>query len=147
LVSKKTPKSKTSISADAQRLISATHHDPFSYLGQHQSGKSYVQRVYYPNAVRVSIKSGKQWKAMTAGEVDGLFESKTKQAVSIPYQLKVETHDETYQTYDTYCFESSVSDVDLHLFAEGQLKQAYQTFGAHLMTLQKVGYGRYSFQA
>ncbi len=143
MASKQKSKGSKNIPLDAQRILDATHHDPFSYLGQHQAGKQYVQRVFYPNAEKVSIDVAGKWEPMQQQHAAGLFESQTKKALTVPYRLKVEGQTQSYETHDTYSFESSVSEDDLHLFGEGQLQQAYQTFGAHLMTLQGVQGARF----
>lgn len=126
------------VPADAQMLLDATHHDPFSYLGQHKSGRSSVQRVFYPYAKAVSIDVDGEWVAMKQLAETGLFEHKANKQIKAPYRLLVDGPSKPYETYDTYSFASSVTDDDLHLFGEGQLKQAYQTFGAHLMQVQGV---------
>ena len=143
MATKKKAKPSTTVSADAQRILDACHHDPFSYLGQHQSGKSFKQRVFFPKATSVSIKVDNQWIAMKPVGNTGLFAHETKQALGTPYRLKVEESHDVYETYDAYSFASSVSEEDLYLFGQGQLKQAYRTFGAHLMCQESVDGARF----
>ncbi|MEE9331556.1 MAG: 1,4-alpha-glucan branching protein GlgB [Methylophilaceae bacterium] len=123
---------------DTQRILDALHHDPFSYLGRHAKNGGYVQRVFNPQADKISLKVGKKWTALKKVNAAGMFELENKDVVEMPCLLKVESHGHSYEVYDTYTFHSTITDNELHLFGEGTLKQAYKTFGAQLCKQQGV---------
>ena len=47
-----------SLSSDLQKVINASHHDPFSILGRHHEANGIVVRTYLPHAVEVMIAEG-----------------------------------------------------------------------------------------
>ncbi|MFW5431342.1 MAG: 1,4-alpha-glucan branching protein GlgB [Methylophilaceae bacterium] len=130
-----------------QRILDAQHHDPFSYLGQHAKNGAYVQRVFNQQADKVWLKDGKKWLALDKVNAAGLFELNSKSAIDTPCLLKVEYQQKTYEVYDAYTFQSTITENELHLFAEGKLKQAYKTFGAQLCEQQGVAGVRFAVWA
>lgn len=130
-----------------QRILDANHHDPFSYLGLHFGEGGYYFRTFLPYALDVEIKVGRGWQPLTKTHSDGFFEWHGEKAPSIPCQLKVTDVHQTSVTHDPYSFKSMISDDELHLFAEGNLKQAYKTFGAHPCNHQNVDGVRFTVWA
>ncbi len=132
---------------DAQLILDALHHDPFSYLGQHQKGKGYIQRVFNPHAEKISVKVGSKWQPLKQVGPAGFFESKTTSAIDAPYLLKIETSDQVNEVHDAYSFSNAISDQELHLFGEGNLKEAYKTLGAQITKQQGVAGVRFAVWA
>ncbi len=145
--SKKIPPVTNENSLDLQRILDAKHHDPFGYLGQHAKNDGYVLRVFNPHADKVSLKVGRKWLALDKVNAAGLFELCNKSAVGMPYLLKIETQKISYEGYDAYTFESTIADNELYLFGEGNLKQAYKTFGAQLTKQQNIAGVRFAVWA
>jgi 1,4-alpha-glucan branching enzyme len=125
-------------SQNLQKIIDAQHHDPFSYLGVHQLGKVNVLRVFHPRADKVFVMINSQWLPLKQTKGKPLFTHETKEAIKTPCLLKIEFQEHQYETYDPYSFGSSISDADLYLFAEGNLKQAYKVLGAQPISLQGI---------
>jgi len=120
---------------DLQRIIQARHHDPLSYLGLHLDDKLFIYRTFQPHADEVWLKVRDRWQSLKKTDDAGLFEladNREKAPIS-PTTLKIRSEANTYQIIDPYCFKTSISASDRHLFSEGNLKQAYLTFGAHPM--------------
>lgn len=128
-------------------ILDAMHHDPFAYLGQHRVGSEFVQRVFNPYAEKVWVKVGSKWELLKNTNTAGFFESRTKKAIEAPYLLKVETKADAYEAYDAYSFTTSISENELYLFAEGNLRQAYKTLGAQMLTQEKVAGVRFAVWA
>jgi 1,4-alpha-glucan branching enzyme len=123
-------------------ILSARHYDPFSFLGLHavndDAEHAYVLRTFIAAASKVSVQTGKAWVELKKTHPDGLFEWLGNEAIEMPCKLKVEAGDNTYETFDPYTFESSITQQELYLFGEGRLKQAYKTLGAQFITQDQV---------
>jgi len=134
-----------------QRILDATHHNPFEYLGVHaESAKGpWHVRVFLPNADQVWVKVNEVWQAMTRVQQQGLFLYKSTTSVSAPVALKIQPHGEknSYETIDAYSLDSTISAQDLHLFAEGRLFEAYNTLGAIPMRVNDVDGVRFAVWA
>jgi 1,4-alpha-glucan branching enzyme len=130
-------------------ILDAQHHDPFHFLGLHsislqisdspkKTKKSYVFRAFLPNADRVFIKVKTDWLPLVKTHADGLFTWLGDPAPAAPCALKIERAGQTIETHDAYSFMPFMSDDELHLFAEGSLNHAYNSFGAQECVLQGV---------
>lgn len=145
--------SKTSkaISHARQLILHASHHDPFSYLGQHvnhdDKENGFVYRAFIPSAGEVYIKNGALWDKLEKTHRDGLFELAYKSALPTPCLLKVQSGNSSYEMYDPYSFTSSITQDELYLFGEGRLKQAYKTMGAQFVTQDNVDGVRFAVWA
>ncbi|MBK9131275.1 MAG: 1,4-alpha-glucan branching protein GlgB [Gammaproteobacteria bacterium] len=119
-----------SVPEDIQRILSARHHDPFSFLGKHRDGDTEVVRAYVPGAVRVSIAEGDLPLERLHGT--DLFEWRGRPG-TVPdrYRLTWTSGGAAHTAYDPYCFAPLLSDYDLYLFGEGNHQHAYRFLGAH----------------
>ncbi|MBM3350998.1 MAG: 1,4-alpha-glucan branching protein GlgB [Betaproteobacteria bacterium] len=127
--------------AHARKLIlEAKHHDPFSFLGIHETHENgqYVQRSFLPDAKSVSLKLNGAWVTLEKTHNHGLYEVVSNTAIPSPCLLKVETESGSYETHDPYSFSATLTQDELYLYGEGRLKLAYKTLGAHIMTVQGV---------
>jgi len=116
--------------AQLKALLQAKLHDPFGYLGLHQSGNEWTIRVFAPHSDRVSLQVNDSWVALAKTHPKGLFEWCGTTAPARPYRLRHEAGTTTWEHYDPYAFPSTMSAQDLHLFGEGRLLQSYRTLGA-----------------
>jgi 1,4-alpha-glucan branching enzyme len=120
------------------RIIDAQHHDPFHFLGVHRTNDGYVLRVFHPRADNVYLKSGQEWLALTQVANKPLFELNSQATIPTPCLLKIEVSQHTFEMFDPYTFNNTISQDDLYLFGEGKLKQAYKMLGAQSLTQQGV---------
>jgi 1,4-alpha-glucan branching enzyme len=134
-----------------QRILDATHHDPFQFLGIHQDTANgpWLVRVFQPNAEQLWVNVNSKWQAMTLVDSHGLFEFSSRAAIAAPVALRIQPHGQTsfYETFDTYSFASTVTQEELYLFGEGRLLEAYNTLGAVPMTVQGVAGVRFGVWA
>jgi len=130
-----------------QKILDAKHHDPFSFLGVHQLNDRFILRVFNPKAEKISLKVNNEWVELHQENLNGLFELISENKISTPCLLKIKVENHEFEVYDTYTFSSSLTDVELHLFGEGKLKQAYKTLGAHIMTQEGVNGVRFAVWA
>lgn len=121
-----------------QKIIDAQHHDPFSFLGLHQLRGKYILRVFHPRASKVFVKVAKKWLPLKQVTGQPLFELKSESALETPCLLKIKVGQHQFETYDPYTFGSSITQEELHLFGEGNLKHAYKMLGAQSIMQQGV---------
>ncbi len=129
------------------------HTSPFSVLGPRwtttdkQAGqeeaapKVWMVRAYQPNTQSMTLvdpNSQRSWPMVSAAHPD-LFEVSLDEEV-LPYQLKViRSNGEAQLIGDPYAFIPEwITDVDQHLFGEGNHHRIYDKMGAHPLILQGV---------
>ncbi|MBY0610840.1 MAG: 1,4-alpha-glucan branching protein GlgB [Beijerinckiaceae bacterium] len=121
---------------DKAALAEARHHDPFAVLGPHQG----VIRACIPGASGLEILSdGASIEAEDEG--GGLFSARLPQGA--PYRLRVRWPREgdgevTHEFEDPYRFWPQLTDLDLHLFAQGRHFDLPLRFGSNVRTLDGV---------
>jgi len=114
------------------KIIDATHTDPFSVLGRHPEGGGIVIRVMNPQAEQITIADGGQ--VMTRIEGTDLFEWRGP-ADAVPERYRLIWRDREHREHichDPYCFPYQLPDFDLHLYGEGRHWHAYRLLGARV---------------
>ena len=128
------------------QIVNNLHHDPFEILGAHpqeEKGKttSWVIRTYLPKAQAVTVICPDQRKEypMTSVHHPNFFECTIEIEELANYQLKIKEADHEKVIYDPYAFRSSkLTDLDIHLFGEGNHHRIYEKLGSHLMEVDGV---------
>jgi 1,4-alpha-glucan branching enzyme len=137
----------TTLSADQiNQVVNNLHHDPFEILGSHpieKEGKTtaWVIRAYLPKAQSASVICGDQGKEYKMESVHhpNFFECIISNAELGNYQLKVKEGDHEKVIYDPYAVRSpKLTDVDIHLFGEGNHHRIYEKLGAHLTEIDGI---------
>ena len=131
---------------EVNSIVWNQHQDPFQILGPHpieEEGKvtSWVVRVYLPNAEAVSVVLPEARKEYPMQSVHNphFFECTIETVELSNYQLRVKEGDREQTMYDPYGFRSSkLTDLDIHLFAEGNHHRIYEKLGAHPMVVDGV---------
>lgn len=138
---------KAHLNKDAQAILRAEHHDPFSYLGMHPletKGKMAVAvRTFHPGAEKVTVidvEGGGAAYPLDKIHPEGLFEAVIKDREKVfHYKLAVVyPSGEVSEFYDPYSFLSVMSNYDLHLFSEGRNYYIYRSLGAHLLKVNHI---------
>lgn len=137
--------SPTITSDQVDQIVWNQHQDPFQILGPHlieQNGKaSWVVRVYLPNADQVTVlcPQDRMEYPMQAQHHPHFFECTIEVPELKNYQLRVQEHEHERVIYDPYAFRSPrLTDLDIHLFAEGNHHRIYEKLGAHPTTIEGV---------
>jgi 1,4-alpha-glucan branching enzyme len=135
----------TRLSPDLDALARGQHADPFRFLGAHLDAERGVVllRFLRPGAERVDVLLRHPVQAvvpMTRRHVDGLFDADLPGVSSlehgIDYRFRVTLEQgRVIEVDDAYRFGRVISDYDLHLFGEGNLREVHDRLGAHLMAL------------
>ncbi len=118
----------------AQRLLAATGHDPFAYLGPRREGEGWVVRVFRPHADAVVMQGAPGTAGFTRTHPAGIFEWRGRQLPPHPYRLLVTERGCTRSEHDPYAFAPHASAHDLYLFSQGSNYQAYRLLGARCET-------------
>jgi 1,4-alpha-glucan branching enzyme len=126
------------LSPAAQAIIDGRHADPFNYLGLHVEDDQPVVRVFLPDASQVKVLDA-------AGHVSelprihdaGLFAGRVT-VQDRHYRLRANFGEREVELEDAYRFPPILSDLDLHLLAEGTHLELYDKLGAHPMQLDGV---------
>ena len=103
-----------------------------------------VVRTYQPGADKAWVISadGRKFKPMRQVHPDGIFEAVCHESFlrcqNKRYQIRYTQENTTMTKHDPYDFEPLLSDMDLHLFNEGNHFDIYEKLGAHLRTIDGV---------
>ncbi|MEX2271167.1 MAG: 1,4-alpha-glucan branching protein GlgB [Vicinamibacterales bacterium] len=123
-------------------LASGANNDPFAILGPHTlpRGKGTAVRAFHPAAARVEIVRPSETRELARRHHAGVFEIVLEDApLPLQYELRVTYPDGSmHQAQDPYRFAAVFSPYDAHLFAEGNLLQLWQRFGAHRLAIDGV---------
>ena len=126
-------------------LLTATHGNPFAFLGPHRVGEGrWAVRVFMPHAREVALLDARRPDApatpMPRVHPSGFFELVLKGKDERPdYRLRVVPYEgEEFTSADPYGFGPMLGELDLHLFAEGNHRKLYEKLGAHLREVDGV---------
>jgi 1,4-alpha-glucan branching enzyme len=132
--------------AELDRIVSGTHHDPHSVLGAHPApGGGMTVRALRPLAtsVIVLLPDGRRFPA---GHVhQGIFAADLPDDKDVPdYRLSVTYPngdggpDAEYVTDDPYRHLPTLGEMDLHLIREGRHEELWRVLGAHVRSFGEV---------
>jgi 1,4-alpha-glucan branching enzyme len=128
--------------SDLDTLVGGAHSDPHSILGAHPQNGGVVVRTFRPDAERVTVRPADGEAPVEATQIHpgGVFEAKLEAAeLPVRYELEVAYPDgSTYTLRDPYAFTPTLSDMDLHLAAEGRHERIYCRLGAHVREVDGV---------
>ncbi len=137
LINSKKPKGKIP-DPDIGKIMSASHHDPFSVLGPQQKGPQQLIRIFLPHATDARL--GQHGPSMTRLPGTDIFEW-TSETTKIHEHYQVYWTDEqgdSHKYFDPYSFPAQISEFDLHLFGEGKHWHIYRILGAHVTEVDDI---------
>ena len=128
------------------QIVHNLHHNPFEVLGRHpyeQNGKvqSWVIRAYLPDASAAWVVCPEERTEypMQSMHNPHFFVCIVKDPDFSNYQLRVKEGDSERVIQDPYAFDSpKLTDLDIHLFAEGNHHRIYEKLGAHATKIDGV---------
>ena len=137
------PDDRMTNDAALDAIVAGTSDDPCAMLGRHHvvvDGRAaLVFRTLQPAASEVQLVTDDRVYGMQRKRREGLFEAIVRLDARTPedvaYRFHVREGTLTRDVIDPYQFGQVLSDVDLHLFAEGTQDRAWERFGAHRMTI------------
>src|SRR6056297_1313641 len=127
-------KGATLSGADAKKIETGTHPDPFSVLGRHDRGGQTVVTVFDPGASEMTAVTGKKrYPLAPVDGASGVFSGAGPK--SAPYVVEGKAADGSVWTFeDPYRFGPVLGELDEYLISEGTHQRLWQAFGAHVMT-------------
>ncbi|TVR83708.1 MAG: 1,4-alpha-glucan branching protein GlgB [Rhodospirillales bacterium] len=132
------------LAQNIDRIVSARHPDPFSFLGPHlaEKGQGLVIRAYLPLAQRVHVidlRNGKVIAELPKLHDAGLFGGPVSRSPQrFPYRFRIETAAGEQELEDPYRFPPFLGELDVYLIAEGKHLRLDEKLGAHAMTMDGV---------
>jgi 1,4-alpha-glucan branching enzyme len=139
---------------EIEAITGGYHGDAFAILGPHSlgsengSGRAHWEvRTLQPQAKEVSLRFNGTEVPMERSHPAGLFTASV-QAQPVGYKLLVTDYaGHTVEVEDAYRFQPLISDFDLHLHSEGTNYEGYNSFGAHVVTVDGVVGTRFALWA
>ncbi len=130
----------------AWAIVEGRHGDPFSVLGLHQRGGSWVVTAFVPGAEKLWVLTGKAAKPHEAQHWgQGLFVCALPRKAD--YRLRAEGHGTTWEFDDPFAFGPVLGELDEYLLGEGTLQRLWKVLGAHLITHEGVEGTRFAVWA
>ena len=126
---------------EVEAITGGYHGDPFAVLGPHANSDGYAKwevRTFQPQAQSVEVVMGGTALSMQRTHPSGLFRVELEARPEL-YKLRLTDYaEQTSEIEDAYRFPPIISDFDLHLHSEGTNYEGFNSFGAHLITLDGV---------
>ena len=133
----------TSFEINAAKVATGDHWDPFSFLGMHIGADGRVNvRAFLPDASRVAVIDVTGGKSVELPRVDGtgLFAGPVAEDEhAFAYRLRPSLrHGGGVEIEDPYRFPPVLSDLDVHLLAEGNHLRCFDKLGAQPCEIAEV---------
>ena len=128
----------TELNSELQRLQAGAHHDPFQYLGWHDSETGKVLRVFMPQADQLETQDGQVFQRFEGTDAFELHLKAMPASPHIPLRWLEKKSQQWIEGYSPYTFAPQIGELDMHLFNEGKHLQAWRMFGAHLTEIEGV---------
>ncbi|MFI5010852.1 MAG: 1,4-alpha-glucan branching protein GlgB [Hyphomicrobiales bacterium] len=122
-----------------EALAKGSHANPFALLGPHAAAGGRVIRAFLPDAKSVDVVArggGPLLARLHSPHSADLFEGLVSSPA--PYLLRIEWPGRIEVTEDPYSFGPVLSDLDLHLLAEGNHFELASCLGARPMTVEGI---------
>ena len=116
-------------------MQSARHGDPFAILGRHPFGDGFVVRAFLPGAAAVSLVADGTGCPLVQTKA-GLFEALIE--TDADYTLQITWPGCVIETADPYAFGLLLTDLELHLIAQGRYLDLPLKLGANLRAFAGV---------
>ncbi|GAB3605832.1 1,4-alpha-glucan branching protein GlgB [Conyzicola nivalis] len=114
-----------------ESLVSGSHPQPHSTLGQHPFGDGFIVRAVRPLAAGVTAVQADGTRVELTHAAEGLWQGYAD-GPGQAYVLETEyDNGPTWIAEDPYRFVSSVGEIDLYLWGEGRHEQLWHVLGSH----------------
>jgi 1,4-alpha-glucan branching enzyme len=114
-----------------ESLVSGSHPQPHSTLGQHPFADGFIVRAVRPLAAAVTAVQADGTRVALTHAAEGLWQGYAD-GPGQAYVLETEyDNGPTWTAEDPYRFVPSVGEIDLYLWGEGRHEQLWHVLGAH----------------
>ena len=128
--------------SEAESIIAATHHDPYTVLGIHPVEDGVVIRAFSPSSAEIAavdIHDREKRYPLARTHEAGFFEVFIPGRKIFAYDLhKVGYQGQVNINRDPYSFLPSLGEMDLYLFNEGSHYEIHKKLGAHVTDIDGV---------
>ncbi|HED35393.1 MAG TPA: 1,4-alpha-glucan branching protein GlgB [Gammaproteobacteria bacterium] len=122
---------KTFPLSDMNKIASASHHAPFSVLGNQAVHHDEYLLFYAPDTQLLTLTEN-DIPTERIDSSDFFVYWQKAEKISGHYLLNhIDSHQNKSSYYDPYSFEPQLSEYDLHLFSEGKHLHTYRILGSH----------------
>ena len=125
-----------------EAIVSATHDNPFGFLGMQEDGGAVVVRAFLPDADEVSVvdaRTGEAVAKLDRVHPEGFFAGSLKGKRQLfPYRLRATRDGEAWEIEDPYRFPPVLGELDLYLLGQGNHFRVFEKLGAHLTVIEGV---------
>ncbi len=127
-----------------ERIVSAKHGDPFSFLGMHRvpGSDEWEVRAFLPQAKKafvIDTERGETLAELKRVHPTGVFSGRTgRSGPAFRYHLKIVTETTEVEFEDPYRFPPILDELDVFLIAEGKHLRLDEKLGAHVMSVDGV---------
>lgn len=119
---------------DVHAIAEATHSDPFSVLGLHETADGFSARTFIPGAERVAAQT---LSGDPAGDLqprgEGLFEGPVSIETRQPLRFLAEAKGQSWTVTDPYTFGPVLGPMDDYYHSEGSHLRLFDKLGAHVI--------------
>ncbi len=128
---------------EMEAVINGNHGNVFAVLGIHKDkgSKEVFIRTYQPHSKSVEVidNNNKSLGFMTQLDERGFYQINLGAVENFSYKFRIENDlGNVYEAEDVYRFPSTLGDMDVYLFAEGNHLEMYKKLGAHPMEMDGV---------
>ena len=122
--------------SDIEALATGAHSDPFSVLGVHKDGKTFVAHALAPGAdtLHASTLDGKPIGVLERIDPRGLFAGALKLKALQPVRYTARAGEHEWVFSDPYSFGPVLGPMDDYLMGEGSHLRLFDKMGAHLIS-------------
>ncbi len=135
---------------ELEAIAGGYHGDAFAVLGPHaaeDSKRAWEVRAFLPNAQEAEVIIDGESIPMQRVHASGIFSARLDSQPS-EYRLRITDYQgQETEIEDAYRFPPVLSDFDLHLTSEGTNYEGYNSFGAHVVTVEGVSGTRFAVWA
>lgn len=118
-------------------LVSENLNQPLNVFGLQidPESESFTYTTCQPQADSVKIiekESNKVVATLTKVDEQGIFFSKLRRKKPFDYYLEITEGDNVYVLEDSYAYDTTLGELDIHLLSEGNHQFPYRVLGAHI---------------
>ena len=124
--------------SDLDKIARATHHDPFSILGNQTIHHGAFILLYSPNTQQLSLTE-KNIPAIRFTDSDFFCCTESLKNIGEHYLVtKIDSKNNVISYHDPYSFKPQLDDYDLNLFSAGKHQHIYRILGSHPKTVDGI---------
>jgi 1,4-alpha-glucan branching enzyme len=125
---------------DVAAIVGGHHADPFSVLGLHRAGDSWIARAFVPDAefLEARTRAGEPLGELSQRHPAGFFEGRVEISERQPVRYLARNAGGSWELLDPYSFGPVLGPMDDYYIGEGSHLRLFDKLGAHAMEFEGV---------